>query len=47
MYEQRGLVAGLNLPAVKPNIGDHRFEEDRRALLHHPFAWPGDAHSYH
>jgi hypothetical protein len=34
---QHGLVAGLNLAAVKPNIGDNRFEESRRALLHHAF----------
>jgi hypothetical protein len=35
------LVAGLNLAAVKPNIGDHRFEESRRAMLHHAFRLAG------
>jgi hypothetical protein len=38
---QHGLVAGLNLAAVKPNIGDHRFEADRRTLLHHAFRLAG------
>jgi hypothetical protein len=35
------LIAGLNLAAVKPNIGHHRFEGSRRALLHHAFRLAG------
>jgi hypothetical protein len=35
------LGCGLNLAAVKPNIGDHRLEGDRRALLHHAFRLAG------
>jgi hypothetical protein len=35
------MVAGLNLAAVKPNIAYHRYEESRRALLHHAFRLAG------
>ena len=38
---QHGMVAGLNLAAVKPNIAYHRYEESRRALLHLAFRLAG------
>ena len=39
---QHGLVAGLNLAAVKPLFRDrHDLEEDRRTLLHHAFRLAG------
>jgi hypothetical protein len=39
---QHGLVAGLNLAAVKPLFRDrHDLEENRRTLLHHAFRLAG------